>query len=344
MTRRSEANMRNLVARILAVALTMLPCIGVKANDSSAEFETGGLRFKKDPDIAMRAEDLSISMKQVKIAYTFFNRSAAAKTILVAFPMPDIVGIGTEEEQALPTDSSDNIFDFKVTADGVPVPLHLEQAAFADGIDQTERLRKLGIPLMPVSLRTNDALDRLPKAMRPALMRLGIAGIETYGTGGPMEDHLVAQWTLRSAFTWTQTFPAGRAIRLAQTYQPSVGGSAQTFIGANDWRKLPAADAYLSKYCIDPDLIRTIERARATEKTDYPPFAEQRIAYILKTGANWAGPIQDFHLTVDKGDAANLVSFCADGVTKTGPTTFDVHATNFTPARDLFILLLSPLR
>jgi hypothetical protein len=61
---------------------------------------------------------------------------------------------------------------------------------------------------------------------------------------------------------------------------------------------------------------------------------------VLTTGANWAGPIGDFRLMVDKGESDSLVSFCADGVKKTGPTTFEVRHANFTPTRDLEILIL----
>jgi hypothetical protein len=78
-------------------------------------------------------------------------------------------------------------------------------------------------------------------------------------------------------------------------------------------------------------------------KTDYPPFTEQRIDYILTTGANWAGPIGDFHLTVDKGQTNAIISFCGDGVTKTGPTRFEVRRKNFTPTADLHILILLPV-
>jgi len=61
---------------------------------------------------------------------------------------------------------------------------------------------------------------------------------------------------------------------------------------------------------------------------------------VLTTGANWAGPIGDFRLTVDKGEPDSLVSFCADGVKKIGPTTFEVRHANFTPIRDLNVLIL----
>ena len=47
-------------------------------------------------------------------------------------------------------------------------------------------------------------------------------------------------------------------------------------------------------------------------------------------------------MVVDKGAPANLVSFCADGVKKIGPTEFEVRHTNFTPTRDVSIVILAP--
>ena len=67
---------------------------------------------------------------------------------------------------------------------------------------------------------------------------------------------------------------------------------------------------------------------------------ERRISYVLKTGANWAGPIKAFHLVVDKGQADRIVSFCGDGVKKISPTVFEVRASDFTPTHDLNILIL----
>jgi hypothetical protein len=45
-------------------------------------------------------------------------------------------------------------------------------------------------------------------------------------------------------------------------------------------------------------------------------------------------------LVVDKGEPDNLVSFCGEGVTKIGPTTFEMVKTDFWPDRDLDILIL----
>ncbi|WP_076866204.1 DUF4424 domain-containing protein [Bradyrhizobium mercantei] len=313
-----------------------------QANDTSAALETGGLRFRQDPDIVMRSEDLFISEKQIRIVYRFFNTSPADKTIMIAFPMPDIAGEESDENIGLPTDDPENIFDFHVTVDGRAAAPHLEQTAIANDVDQTALLRKLGIPLMPIRGPAGELLDKLPKSNWPELVKLGVGAVETYGSGGPMQDHLVPTWTLRSAYTWTQTFPAGREITFEQTYRPSVGGSVQTIIGADNWRSNPEAPAFLASYCIDDDLIRSIERARATKRAPYPPFSERSIAYVLSTGANWAAPIGDFHLTVDKGEPNNFVSFCADGVKKTGPTRFEVHHSNFKPSRDLKIVIFVP--
>ncbi len=63
------------------------------------------------------------------------------------------------------------------------------------------------------------------------------------------------------------------------------------------------------------------------------------IAYILRTANSWAGPIGRFTLTVDKGDPGNIVSLCADGIRKTGPTTFLQEKTDYVPDGDLHILI-----
>ena len=73
------------------------------------------------------------------------------------------------------------------------------------------------------------------------------------------------------------------------------------------------------------------------------PFSEQRIEYVLKTGGNWAGPIKQFRLVVDKGDPDSLVSFCGEDVRKISQTEFEMKQTDFTPDEDLAILILKRL-
>jgi hypothetical protein len=93
---------------------------------------------------------------------------------------------------------------------------------------------------------------------------------------------------------------------------------------------------------MDAGFVAAAAKAQQKAKQSNGYVGEQRIDYILTTGANWAGPIADFTLTVDKGRPDNLISFCASGVKKLSPTQFQVHYTNFTPTADLAILILTP--
>jgi len=332
-----------MILRTLAFALFALAATPALANDSTAELAAGGITFLKDPDIAMRSEDLSISAKQVRIVYEFANKASADKTALVAFPMPDIEG-SVDFTVGLPDGPDDNPFAFAITADGQAVTPNLDEHAVFKGVDRTAELRKLGVPLRPYLQATQDALDRLDAATQKRLADEGMAYVDETSTkaDGPLERHLIGLWTYRSAFTWKQTFPAGKILRLEQTYKPGVGSSAGTGVGAPDWRTREDVQGYPVKYCIDKDFERSVAAVMRKKKAEYPPFGELRIDYILTTGANWAGPIGDFHLTIDKGQPNYLLSLCADGIVKTGPTRFELRKKDFTPTRDLNILILTP--
>ena len=83
--------------------------------------------------------------------------------------------------------------------------------------------------------------------------------------------------------------------------------------------------------------------ARRTKNREIgAPFTEERMSYVLKTGSNWAQPIGEFRLVVDKGDAANLVSFCGEGVKKISATRFEMRKSNWLPDSDLHVLILKP--
>jgi hypothetical protein len=62
---------------------------------------------------------------------------------------------------------------------------------------------------------------------------------------------------------------------------------------------------------------------------------------VLKTGANWAGPIRSFKLTIDPGGSDRLVSFCP-GRLKASSTggTLEYTSSDFKPDADLKILVI----
>jgi hypothetical protein len=66
------------------------------------------------------------------------------------------------------------------------------------------------------------------------------------------------------------------------------------------------------------------------------------LEYILTTGANWSGPIRSFRLVVDKGSSNNLISFCGQGVRKIDPTRFELRKSQFIPASNLYVLIVTP--
>jgi len=315
------------------------------ANDSMSQVGAGGLESVTTDKVEMASEDLSISPTAVKVVYRFKNDADTAQHALIAFPLPDITGDG-DFTVAIPTEDPDNIFGFKTTFDGRPVDARLYQYAFAVGIDQTEYLKSLGVPLAPFGQATQQAINALSDADHQRMVQLGLVIPMTYDDGSGEKTDWTPVWTLKSTYAWEADFPAGKAVTVTHSYTPSVGGTvATTFLAPPSGGEDRGAE-YRKKYCTDDDFVRTVRKSLKDPKDPYSaPYVENWMSYVWSTGANWNGPIHDFHLTVDKGDPKALVSFCWDGkVTKTGPTTFEMRATDFSPPQDheLEILLLKP--
>lgn len=332
--------MRKLLVALLCAGATLGPA---RANDSSAELATGGLVFVRNDDIEMQSEDLFISTSEVRVRYRFFNKAAADVTVLVAFPMPEVRIEHPDQVISLPTEDPVNLLGFVTRVNGQPVATQVEQRVSANGVDRTALLRELGVPLAPHLQTTNQALDRLPSDKRAELVRLGLAEIEESDFGKGMEQHWSARWGLQTTFFWQQTFPAQKETLIEHRYKPSVGGTVMTSLGAAFAQGESWHAEMLKKYCVERDILNSLDRARRAAKNDNVPFAEERIEYILKTGANWSGPIKEFRLVVDKGRTDNLISFCGDGVKKISPTQFEMRKTNFTPDGNFAVLILKRL-
>lgn len=322
-------------------------CGAVSANDSTAELATGGLVLTRSDDIEMRAEDLFVSPREIRVSYRFYNTAPADVTTLVAFPMPDITVADVGTNITLPTSDPQNLLGFSTSVDGAPVKARVLQKVLArGGVDRTADLERLKVPLAPHLPSTDKALGKLPRAAWDELRQLGLAEVEEYSAGRSMRKARPSpRWTLQTTYYWEQTFPAGKEIAIEHRYKPSIGRSAQTLIGDPEAMKEGWFKTYARQYCIDGEFVAAAERARNAARTQYgAPFSEQRISYRLSTGSNWARPIGQFRLVVDKGDPVSLVSFCGDGAKKIGPTRFEVRREDFSPDQDLHILILRPLK
>lgn len=334
--------MNKLPAFGIAALLAAMPST-VRANDTMAELAAGGLTFVYADDVTMQSEDLYISPKEVRVDYVFHNGGNRDRTTVVAFPMPDIEGSG-DFIVSVPNPDSDNFMNFSVVIDGQPVTPNIDRHAFAVDVDVTEDLKGRGIPLLPFGETTGNALAALPKDVLADWIGRGIIIPMEYDDGNGWKTDYVPVWKLKTTYWWRTTFPVGRDIRVAHRYTPSVGGTAGlNFIGADENAPFTGEDFDREKqrYCFDDNFVKAVARQLDAAKAEDSYLQESWISYVLTTGGNWGGTIGHFHLTVDKGDANTLVSFCGSGVKKTGPTTFELTADDFYPDNNIDIALVS---
>lgn len=306
-----------------------------------ATLEAGGLVFTRSDEITMAKEDLYISPEKVEVKYLYRNTSDKPVNTIVAFPMPKIGG-PIEIMSAVPDEQSDNFMDFSVVQDGEEIEPNLQQRVLVRGIDFTAEVEEQEIPLQPLSKETSDALKTLDPAVIADWLAKGLIVDINYGSGGneQPEPEYVPVWELESIYWWETTFPAGADVEVEHRYRPSVGGSAGI---AFMWDGKPS-DAYAEyqkRYCVDDAFLKATAKLEKKQNPDAGIYYfEQWLSYILTTGNNWFGPIGDFRLTVDKLHPESLVSFCGEGVKKTGPTTFEMRAKDYFPPNDLHILLV----
>jgi hypothetical protein len=309
------------MSRAPTAAVLWFVCViaaaSARANDSTAEIALGGLTFTKSDAISMDSEDLYISRDRVRVKYRFTNTTDAPLHTLVAFPLPDIP---PETDRDEPRFWGDPVSDlkFKTSVDGRPLALQVIEQAFFKGRDVSVRLSALHIPLNCFAEGFNAAINRLPEADRDRLEADGL--IRNNGLSD--DPTWVALWALRTTLTRDQTFPARKTVVVEHEYVPIVGGSVGTVL--NPQLRTQADSDFTEerrKYCIDDDwLLSADKKLRSQTKDESLPYSEIWLGYVLRTGANWKGPIGDFRLVVDKGKPDSLVSFCAAGVKKISPT------------------------
>jgi hypothetical protein len=333
--------------RYLAIALfaavTSVPALA--ANETALELSTGGLVFVRNENLDMLWEDLAISPSEISIRYRIFNKSENEVPVLIVFPMPDIHVETPDDSFAVPTDDPVNLLAFSVSVNGEPVSPAVEQRVIAAGLDRTEFLRNLEIPLAPHLASTNQVLDRLPPEKWDDLRRIGLAEVEEYDSGGGMKKHLAARWTLQTTFFWQQNFAPRVETLIEHRYKPSLGAFPQTQLGSPNEAKEPWYDDYKERYCFNYEFLAALERARKAAESKFgTPYAEQRIEFAHKTWANGLGtPVKEFRLTVDKGSPDNLVSFCGEEAKKISETESQVFKSDYRPDGNFGVLFLKKL-
>ncbi|BCW86989.1 hypothetical protein sos41_01150 [Alphaproteobacteria bacterium SO-S41] len=344
-----------MIKRIVAVtALAAVLAAPAFANDGFGGLTATGLQFDQTGVVQMLSEDLYLSLEKIKVAYVFRHSGDEDLTGEVIFPLPPInLGSINESDFAIDREQLDkeNIVNFTATVDGKAVAVKTDRIAVMEapygeteppasrgyndpGTDITAVLTKYKIPLSLDFAKVSAALVKLPQAAKDDLTKLGYAGFDDNG-GYPL-------WSIIERYHWTQTFPHGKDVKIAHSYDGAFPG------GIFIWKGKPTSDdtwqaELTKKYCIDTGTGKAILNALRLEgegADQYSVGTAYYVDYVLTTANTWAGPIGDFKLTIDKGNAKNVISLCVDGIKKTGPTTFVVEKKNFTPASDISILLI----
>jgi hypothetical protein len=328
------------VGALLVGLLVCCAVLGdVSANDSTVELSVGGLTFARNPDISMESEELTITPEFVTVRYVFLNQSQKPVNVTVAFPLPDI-DLADADNYAIPTDDPVNFVAFQTKIDGKPVTFSINQRALLGEKDVSARIKSAGLPILPIGTQQNR-VSELSTEVKDRLIEEGLlipAG--TNAAGQPLHG---ASWTVRTSIVRQQAFPPGKPVVVEHRYRTSMGVSFDTVLRKALRENTAMADEvkrYRSEYCVPEELLRGIDRIAGGAEGNVQKLRERRISYVLKTGANWAGPIKDFKVVIDKGLPDRLVSFCLDNVKKISPTAFEIRKKDFTPERDLKILLI----
>ncbi len=330
-----------ILAAILAIAGAAL------ANDTEAVLGAGGLTFAKSAALRMESEDLRLSSLEVRVAYVFRNLSDRPVTTRIAFPLPDVdVGDMSETPHRFHLSGRDgDIVDFRLTVNGKPTPAALEARAInGQGMDVTQWLRRFHIPL--IGARSENEVERALNALTPAQVRalaaagVGVVYADEWKAPGDVKH---PGWKVRAAYHWVQTFPAHSEVRIEHRYAPVLGGLPA----------IPARDVTAAKlagegvwpdekrgWCLNPALAR-----EAAGPDTRRPMSLAWLEYVLRTGANWAGPIGHFRLEI-AADPGGVVSACpVPGlVLQRQAGSLTAERASFTPSSDIAVLFLTRTR
>lgn len=311
--------------KFLVVAMVSLT-MTAQANDSTGYVGVGGIEYIKNPNIAMKSEDLYISKELVKVTYEFKNLTNKEIRQTVLFPLP-MVPTWTDHDFA---NVNETLKSFQVYANDKPVRYKTHARAFVRDdknkpIDVTEAFRACGVSEDDIMkawdmdgtlAKINQVLDECQHAQLESL----VGGIDS-----ALDPELRVIWEGQVIYEFEQSFAPNSITKINHSYRPMVGGGVYFHEDLD------------STFCLDK-----ATRHNLNKKSPTHPISYSALAYVLTTGANWAKPIEHFKLTVERDDD-EIVSFCWKGkgrVKKIGSGKFEVIEKNFVPRQDIDVAFI----
>lgn len=326
------------VVLFLAAALAgaHVPAQPMHANDSMAGMGLGGLEFIRSEQVALREQFLHITRDRVRVRYVFRNESARAVDALVAFPLPSM-GYGNDINYVpLPYVDSPNYVGFRTWIAGVEIDPNVESRAVLLGIDVTERLRELGVSLVPYGYQRVEAIAALPDSTRRALREEFLIDSNIHRLNTPL-------WTLETSFWRRQSFEPGVDVVVEHEYTPIRGGSVASPVGNTpQLYSGEEVEQARARYCVEDEMEAMMHRLAQDRDhdLDYQPinYSSSEVEYLLMPGGNWRGPIGHFRLVVEAPHPQDFVFMCEERAERVAPNRIEINEENFYPWRDLDIL------
>ena len=307
------------------ILVGLLPIHLAFANDSAGFVATGGVQYLKNPNIAMQTEDLRISQKQIRVDYQFKNLTDHPITENILFPLP-LVESWHESDYA---DTADLIKSFKVWSNGKPITPQLHVRAFLPELKSANDHRREDAPMVDVTAELKacgwsdqELMSPWTEKYDPSELARKILRCQQPKLQKLLKWNDDVWWQAQVIYSWQQTFLPNQVTRVRHQYTPLLGGAVYLF------------PEKAKSVCVDDNL------KKALRKLGNPTPNYSELGYILKTGANWAKPIEHFSLTIEK-EPNQFVSLCWKGqLKKISATQFQAIETNFVPKQDLQIIFI----
>jgi hypothetical protein len=327
-------NSMNQLRNHACLAATLMLVSGTLAlgNDGAASSGAGGIQLRREANISMEKERLTISESKVAVEYEFLNDTDKDITTEVAFPIPPY------DNKADNPGGIPSFNDFHLWVDGKELKYNIDVRAKLNGKDYTDLLKTLGVDIASFDGDYNlmgdppkGAITKLPKKQVQELSSLGLVDS---ANGTPL-------WEVVKTYYWTQTFPAHKVLHVRHEYTPMFGYeliNSEDLASNKPHPNDPQGE--VEHVCVDPSLQKGVaDRGMEMAWVDY----------ILTTANTWKTPIKDFTLVIDRtrsshvsGVGTQYVSLCWDGpINKPDADHLVAHKTNFIPQKELTIAFIS---
>lgn len=357
-------------APIVIASAIMSPAL---ANDSEGGLTaTGGLEFLRNEHIRIVSEDLLVSPELIRVEYTYENTHVEDIQIQVAFPIQVGLWGGTYSAEEVVRQLEFKTWVNGEPIEWFPYfGANFENEALCRNlwITRNQIFDDYGYCFTTLSggiLFDNSdctsesvSLNRMDRervaAIRDAESQNNCSVEPSIQAITPFKSTELVNAEDYVSIVRSQTFPANSLTKVVHEYRPDVGRSVPWKI----WREPPSLRSEVDWGPEDDDAGEFEIMLGCTSLSEYnsaievwkskgkfkPTIGEQPTAwmlfdswltYILVTGANWNGNIENFRLEIHT-EERQIINTCFEGLQRVSDTSLVFEAKNFVPNQNLHV-------